>query len=53
MDVQYWNETKKKEKKSKWITKYFAFTFLGLVKQLYADEVLYLINLFRKVEYLL
>ena len=52
MDVQYWNETKKKEKKSKWITKYFAFTFLGLVKQLYADEVLYLKKKNKKIEYL-
>ena len=43
----------KKEKKSKYIKKYFAFTFLDIIKQLYADEVLYLIDLFREVEYLL
>ena len=41
MEVQHWYE--KKKKKTKCIKKYFAFTFLVLVKQLYADEVLYLI----------
>ena len=52
MDVQYWNKTTtKKKKKGKCIEKYFAFTFLDLVKQLYSDEVLHLINLFRKIEY--
>ena len=52
MDVQHWYKEQKK-KESKCIKKYFAFTFLDLGKQLYADEVLYLINLFRKIEYLL
>ena len=41
IEVQHWF---KKKKKSKCFEKYFAFIFLVSVKQLYADEALYLIE---------